>query len=266
MSESKIPSNHELISQLGNFQRDFRVVKHKIKRDLRIGLGLLLIILALLASLAGFFTSWQAVRVHGRAALLHTLPLPILVFVVSLLSGILLFNYTHNHWQDRVSLYENGFVLQTGKKTINWLWESTKYFNTETTVEKFGTSIIDQKFRLIFEDVQGQSLIIPGRYAEMTSLVKQIRNTLLPHLYNKAVTRLRQGDTIHFTPELNAVLKGLMVKGDLCRWVSLNPSQISKGVLHLHRVGDNKLIYKIAIKKVRNLDLLLVLFENPPLG
>jgi hypothetical protein len=57
-----------------------------------------------------------------------------------------------------------------------------------------------------------------------------------------------------------------MIKDDLCRCMTLNPPQISKGILRLQRHGDNKLLYRIPIKKVSNLDLLLTLFENPPLG
>ena len=266
MSTSKIPTYPNLNPQFGAFQRDFRVVKHKVKRDLRIGVGLLLIVLAFIALLVGFYSSWKAVSIHGRAVLLQTIPIPLIIFLSCLLLGILLLSYTRRHWHDRVSLYQNGLILQMGKKSIPWLWDATSSFNTEITAIKFGTGTISEKTRLIFEDDQGQKLILPGRYAEMDTLVEQIRNSLLPQLYKNTVAKMLKGDSITFLPDLQAVLKGLMIHDDLCRWASLNHPQLIKGMLKISRIGDNKVVYKSPLKKVGNLDLLLTLFENPPTG
>ncbi len=266
MSTSKIPTHPKLNPQFGAFQRDFRVVKHKVKRDLQIGVGSLLIVIALIALLVGFYSSWKAVPIHGRAVLLQTVPLPLIIFLSCLLLGILLLSYTRRHWHDRVSLYQNGLILQKGKKSIPWLWDATSGFNAEITTIKFGTGTVDEKYRLIFEDDQGQKLILPGRYAEMDSLVEQVRVSLLPQMYKKTIAKMLKGETIPFTPDLQAVLKGLMVHDDLCRWASLNHPQLTKSMLNLSSIGDNKVVYKSPIKKVRNLDLLLTLIENPPTG
>ena len=266
MPSLKIPTQQNSNPQLGVFQRDFRVVKHKLKRDLRIGVGLLLIIIAVIAFGIGVYTSWITVRLHGRAALLQTVPLPLLIFLLGLLLGIVLLHYTRRHWHDRVSLYENGLILQSGKNTTTWLWQTTSYFSPDISVLKFGTSIIGEKYRLILEDDDGQQMIIPGRYADMVTLVEQIRNSLLPQMYTASIATMLKGESIPFAPELNAVLKGLIIKDDLCRWASLNPPQVVKNQLKLSRIGDNKVVYKTPIKQVKNLDLLLTLFENPPTG
>jgi hypothetical protein len=266
MSPSETPPSQQSPSPFGVFRRDFRVVKHKLKRDFRIGFGLLFVILALIALVAGFYTSWNAVRLHGRAALLQTIPLPLLIFLLGLLLGILLLSYTRRHWHDRVSIYENGLVLQKGKESTPWLWDGTACFKAEITAIKFGTGMIGEKVRLVFENAQGQKLLLPGRYEEMNSLVELVRQSLLPRMYKNTVDRMLKGESIPFTPELNAVLKGLVIREDLCRWAALNPPQLTKGALILSRIGDNKVIYKTPIKKVGNLDLLLTFLENPPTG
>lgn len=264
MSASEIPTHPNLNPQFGAFQRDFRVAKHKVKRDLQIGVGLLMIIIALIALLVGFYSSWKAVPIHGRAVLFQTVPLPLIIFLSCLLMGILLLSYTRRHWHDRVSLYQNGLILQMGRKSIPWLWDATSGFKAEITTIKFGTGTINEKSRLIFEDDQGQKWVLPGRYAEMDTLVEQIRNSLLPQLYKNTVAKMLKGESIPFMPDLQAVLKGLMIHDDLCRWDSLNHPQLINGTLKISRIGDNKMVYKSAIKKVRNLDLLLTLIENPP--
>ena len=266
MSSSKIPTHQNLNPQFGAFQRDFRVAKHKVKRDLQIGVGLLLIILAIIALLVGFYASWKAVQIHGRAAILQTVPLPLYIFLSCLLPGILLIIYTSRHWHDRISLFQNGLILHRGKKSVSWLWDATASFNAEITAIKFGTGTINEKTRLIFEDKQGHKLILPGRYAELDSLVEQIRDSLLPQLYKNTMAKMLKGESIPFKPDLQAVLKGLMIHDDLCRWASLNHPQVNKGMLKISRIGDNKVVYKSSIKKVRNPDLLLTLFENPPTG
>ncbi len=266
MSSSTIPTHPNLNPQFGAFQRDFRVAKHKVKRDLQIIVGLILIVMACIAFVVGFYSSWKTVPIHGRAILLQTIPLPLILFLSCLLLGILLLSHTRLHWYDRVSLYQNGLILQIGKKSISWLWDATSSFSTEITAIKFGTGTINEKTRLVFEDDQGQKLVLPGRYAELDSLVEQIRNSLLPQLYKNTVAKMLKGEAIPFMPDLQAVLKGLMIRDDLCRWASLNQPQLNKGMLKISRIGDNKVVYKSPVKKVRNLDLLLTLFENPPTG
>lgn len=264
MADANSLSEQDMASQSGNFIKDFRIVNHKIKRDLRIGFGILLFILAAFALFVGIVTSWQAVLLHGRAVLLRTLPYPILIFLISLLTATLLFVYERRHRHDKVSLYENGLVIQSGKSRSNWLWESTKYFNTKKTESKFGTSVVSEKYQLTFENAEGQVLTLPGRYADMSLLVEQIRRALLPRMYKRMVSLLRNGNTIRFSPNLSVVLKGVMINRDLCRWVSFNPPQILRRVFSLSSAVDNKTIYQCPTKEIKNLDLLLTVLENPP--
>lgn len=257
--------DRELPAQFGKPVKVFPLVLHKRRHGIRIGMGIILILLGILSLLTGLYLSWRDIGFHGRAILLRTLPLPLGLFSAGILAGVLLLAYTHRHWQDGVSLYENGLVVREGKRVSQLLWKATTRFDSRIHHIKFGMSVAGEKFHLLFENDRGKIISLTGKYADMPTLVEQTRAAILPRLYANAMTRLRHGNQIDFAPGLSAVLKGIVIKDDLCRWDTLNPPRMQKNNLRLSRTGDNQVVFQIPIKRVRNLDLLLALFENPPL-
>lgn len=265
MEQSKKDPESKSFTALGNPTQHFPVRNLKLNRGLRIGLGILLILLAVAALLTGFFTSWTAVSSHGRAALLQTLPLALLVFLVSLGLGIFLLVFTHRHWQDGVSLYEKGFAVQTGEKIQTGLWDRMERYDAHIEFVKFATSVIGEKMSILLEDDQGQKFTLPGRYANMTELIQQVRSAVLPRLYAKSVREMNQGKAILFHPDLSATRAGLEVNAGFYPWSALSEPHLAKSTLQLKQASDDQVLFKAKYKNIRNLELLLSLFANPPL-
>ena len=74
--------------------------RQQLNHWIAIPAGILLILLAAAALLYGFFTTWTAIERHGRAVVLKTLPLPLLVAVLCAVIGLTLLISTARHWRD----------------------------------------------------------------------------------------------------------------------------------------------------------------------
>jgi len=256
--------NNQLITPLGQMIKHFPVSKRNLKRWLSIGIGTGLIFLAAIAIFSGILTTWTAVESHGRAVVLRTLPLPLVIFFISLPTGILLLIFAKLHWQDGITLYEKGIVVRKGKRNQCWMWDTVERFDTRIEHVKFATSIIRIRSQLILENGQGQRLRISDRYDEIGDMITRFRQNLLPRLFSKTLHLINQGRSVIFHPDLSVIKNGFTIKKNTYPWDSLEKPNINNGTLRINKLPDQTLLYKSNIKKIRNLDTLLALLENPP--
>lgn len=243
---------------------DFPLRHLRLRRWLSIAVILFLGLLALGALVTGVFRSWMMVDIHGRAVILRTLPLPMLFFVVSLIAWISVFITTKNHWQDGITLYDHALERRKGKNIQLLTWDSMERFDAETIHVKFGSGIIDRKIRILLEDDQGNRMTLKNTYQNMEDLIRLTREKLIPKLHTKSVHRLNQGAWLVFHPNLAVVQAGLEINGQVHPWRTLSPIVIRHNKLQINNQADQKKLIEIKLNKVKNLDILRLLLENPP--
>lgn len=243
----------------------FRPKDHNLKRWGLAAFGGVTLLLTTLFSVLIILNTYTALLRHGRAVLLNKLLpfLPLIIIGISL--GIFLILWVKNHWEDRMVLGENELIEHKGKKQRVWAYEETQRLDTAITNIQFGGSIVGTRVKLLLEDGDQRQWIIHNRYENMAELIDSIRSRILPHTYKKAIYKISQGKKIIFHSDLKATKTGFEVKDQHIPWGDgLQPIQKNNHLI-LPAQDDADPLFKANVKKIKNLDLLLCLFDNPPI-
>ncbi len=225
--------------------------------------GILLILLAAAAFLFGFFTTWTAIERHGRAVVLKTLPLPLLIAVLCAVIGLTLLVSAARHWRDGITLLPTGLEIQEGRKTHSVPFESITRLDSLVNVVKFATSVVDVRTRAVIEDDQGQKYVITDLTANAQDLVKRCRAEVLPRLFREAQKALQQGQKIEFHPDLAATRQAVLIRNVPYDWRDLTVALKKRRIALLDKTTRRDLI-NFPVRKLKNTDILLALLENPP--
>lgn len=261
----KIPLlEHELRQDLGKRVDYFPIRYRTIKRWAVLTLSALMVLASSILSVAFFIATHQAIHIHGRAVFLNRLPQALVLTGIPL--GILLGVLTNTHWHNGITHFDHGLVQHKGKRDQIWLWKDVDQLDTRITLVKFSTSTIALRIRIFLEDLQKRHWTIRNNYARIDELTSQIRSNILPILYEKSRRRLLQDEVIVFHKDLQAIRNGLEINQALTPWLELEKPVIDHGKFVLHRKPKKETLFKSDLNKIRNLDLLIQLIENPPVN
>ncbi len=239
---------------------------HTVKRWLLPALGGLAILAAIVLTVVLFLETRTNIAVHGRAIILGIFPHPAGSYAILLIAGLLLVLAAAPHWHDGIQVFERGLLKKTAKREKHWLFENTENFDSTITQVMFSGSVVTTRIQVRFGNHMGNQLIIRNRYENMMELINTIREQVLPGYIDRARQRLQQGETISFHPGLHATADGLTIKGQLTPFDAAI-ARINNQNLRIHHEDQpEKIIFKSPITRVRNLDLLLTLLENPHQG
>jgi len=162
-------------------------------------------------------------------------------------------------------LGENELIEHKGNKQRVWAYEETQRLDTAITNIQFGGSIVGTRVKLLLEDGDKRQWIIHNRYDNMAELIDTIRSRILPYSYKKALHKLARDEKIIFHSDLQATKTGFEVKDQHILWGDgLQPFQKNNNLI-LPAQDDEEPLFKSNVRKIKNLDLLLCLFDNPPI-
>lgn len=249
---------------LGHILDHFPRRSYKLKRWLPLIFGGLVIIAAIGLIISLLFNTKTAVQAHGRAVILGTFPLPIAYYILMLIGGILIVILAKIHWWDSITLFETGLIKDKGNRVKIWYYNNTDRFDNHLTQTMFGGSVIGERVKIILEDESKKHLVIKNDWIRMNDLIQALRMRILPDLFQRARQQLRDGQLLHFNKRLQARVSGLEIDGELYPYDQIN-AEITNRSIKLHQKENPKvLLFKSKIPRVRNLDLLMDLLENPP--
>ena len=243
--------------------RFYPIRNHQLKHWVAIPSGILLIAFSVIALGYSFFTTWSAVERHGRAVILKTLPLPLLIFIFTAICGLLILIRTARHWQDGVTLDATGLSIRKGQSEKALSWAGITRLNALVNVVKFATSVVDVRTRAIFEDDQGQSILITDRFAKAQELVQRCRAKVLPRLYRQTQRALQQGEKVSFHRDLAANNRVVLIRNMPYEWEAVGVVMKRRKITLIEKATQRGLI-TLPIRKLKNTDILMALFENPP--
>ena len=235
----------------------------QLKHWIAVPVSVVLILLSAAAFLYGLFTTWTAIERHGRAVLLKTLPLPLLVAVLCAAVGLTLLITTARHWQDGITLLPTGLLFQDGKQTKAVPFTSITRLDSLVNVVKFATSIVDVHTRAVIEDSRGQRFVITDRTAKAQDLVNRCRTEVLPRLHQETQNALQHGKTVTFHPNLAATRQAILIRNMPYDWQDLTVAIQKRRIALLDQATQRERI-SLPVQKIKNVDILLALFENPP--
>lgn len=235
-----------------------------VKRGLMTVISLLLIFTAIYLSLSRLFNLLAAIEIHGRAILLNPAFLLILVGLILLLFGIICLVWVLRHEWDGIMLYENGMTLQNGKKEHIWYWHDINQLDSRVTHVKFGSSTISTRIKVTLGHQYRNRLILRHRYENMMACIHQIRNKVLPILYDRAHDQLSRQEYLEFGKGLRVKSSGLEFQDRIQLWSDLENPLIDNGLLKLLTKPDHSIFFQSKIHHIKNLDLLVHLINYPP--
>jgi len=249
---------------LGNIIDHYYVRLQHFNRLFMVIFGVFLSLIALLSTLLSVFNLWDAIKSHGRAILLAKITEPIIALFLVFPVGLLLIIGAALNWQNGLDIYQNGLILRERNREKIWYWEDIAQFDNQITLVKFSGTIFPSRRRIILEDIHQNHLIIRNQYDRMDEMIKLLRDLILPGLFNKIRQRVRHGEEVIFHPELIATRDGLRIKENLIPWTELKINSDRKGKLRIFFQPSGETVYKSRVAKLKNLDVLIYLSENPP--
>jgi hypothetical protein len=258
------PTSKDIYPNLGKLIDRYPVRSHKLKRWLRLLLGVSSILASLLLSVALLYRTWERMTIHGRAVILTIFPLPVVLYGSLLVVGLVLVTLALFHWRDRFEVYEMGIVQYKAKRVKKWLFAETERFDSHISQIMFGGSLVTTQVKIHFENKAGKHWVIQTPYASILDLIQNLRECLLPHLIQRAHQRLQDGEILSFHKDLQATEQGLSIK-DHCVPFSEIQATIKNQHLKLCR-NENppEIVFKTRLTKVKNLEVLLAFLEYPP--
>jgi len=236
---------------------------HYLKRWVMLLSGGMLILAASVFGTLIALNTYTSVLRHGRAILLNkiTAILPMVLILIPI--GLLLILWTKNHWEDRLILSESGLFQKKGKKEQSWLWEETEKLDTIITEIQFGGSSVATRLKLLLTGTN-KKWLIRNRYENILDLVDHIREKVLPGIYNEAKQNLAHDQEIEFHTGLSASKEGLRIGDQQIPWDERIISLVKNNKLIIKDHENQETLFKSKLTKIKNLDLLLCLVENPP--
>lgn len=237
---------------------------HNLKKTIGIPAGIILILISIIALLYGAFITWTAMQRFGRAVILRTLPIPLLIFIGGLVIGSLILFLTTRHGYDGIEIGPYGLSFKNGKYQKNIRWESITRLDARINLIKFATSVIDVQSRAELETVDGETFKITDQVTNSQELILRCREAILPRLFQKAQHALRQGQKISFHRDLVATPQALLIQKMPYYWQDIEPKFKKRKFALLEKSSSRELI-SLPINQLENADILLSLLENPPL-
>lgn len=248
--------------QYGYLFDEFPGTRRRLKRWLSMILGLLLISLSVFLILGLIMISSQMIVIYGRAIIVKFLPFFFIVIFLFVPLGILAILLTRAFDKNGVYLYEKGLIVHQGFSEKKWQWEDVEKLDTRFINIEFGNSIIGEKQKIILQDLDNRRLVIKKRYEHFRQLANQIRQILLPILYQKASQCFAENGHIAFSKDLIATRKGLYNREALGLWQNINKYEVKKGYLVFSFKSPTKSKFQTKIAEISNLDLLLLIVEK----
>lgn len=249
---------------LGHVLDYFPIKNYKRKRWLTVIAGVFAILIAIGLFIKLFVNLTNAIQRHGRAMILGTIPFPIAIYAIILVGGIVIVILAKIHWWDSITLFKNGLIQEKGLRNQVWYYENTDRFDNYVTQIKFGGSIISDKAKVILEHGTRRHLIILDNFIRMPDLIKSLRASILPGLFQRARRQLEAGQVLHFHNNLSSSTLGVKINQEVHPYQAVQ-AEIKNHIVKLHQKAyPRTLLFKSSITRIRNLDLLLDLLDNPP--
>lgn len=261
--QKKVPGLKES-DDLGHVIDYFPTRNYRLKRWLPLVGGVIAILAAIGLIINLFENTKTAIQAHGPAILFSVVPLPLAIYLILLFGGIIFVILARIHWWDSITLFETGLIKEKRNKVQVWYYENTERFDNEITQIMFGGSIVGGKMKIVLEDASKRQFKIRNRYTHMSDLVQALRARVLPGLFQRARQRLSNGQVLHFGEKLKASDKGLEINNEIIPYEAIVTEVAQQSLKLFKETNPKKLLYKSEFTKIRNLDLLLDLIENPP--
>lgn len=268
MTENIQPENlskHTPAKPLGKPLESYPLRNLVIKRWSMILIGSLLIFTAIFLSLSRLNALLRAMEIHGRAILLNPSFLLILAGPALLPFGIICLIWVLRHKHDGLMLFENGMIEQKGKQEHLCYWQDITQLDSRITHIKFGSSTIATRIKVTLRDQDQEELILRHRYENMIACLHQIREKVLPILYNRAQDQLTRQEYLEYGKGLRVNSSGLEFQECFQSWSDLENPIIEDGVLILSTKPDHSIFFRSNIHHIKNLDLLVHLINHPPI-
>lgn len=259
-----LASSTEQNPDLGKRLANFTVEQWGVKRWSLLIFGALLTLGSLILIIYLGFEANTAIQRHGRAALLSFLPMPIAPVALLFPLGGALILLAWLQWQNGITLYERGIHFQRNQRNRIWLWEDIVRLDTRVVHVQFSGSTIASRCRIMLEDQHKHRWTIRNQYERMDLLINEIRQQVLPIIYQKILQRLVAGETIVFCKDLKAIRNGLKVNDTFSPWVILDVPEINNATFLLKSKDNQELLFKSRVDQITNLDSLIHLIKNPP--
>jgi hypothetical protein len=248
--------------QYGYLFDEFPVTKRKLKRWLCLIIGVILVSLSVVLILGLIMLSTQIIVNYGRATLLKFLPYYFMVIFIFFPLGIFFILLSRAVDKKGVYLYEKGLIINRGFSERNMLWEEVEKLDTRFVNIEFGNSIIGEKQRIILQGHNNRRLVIRKHFKHFRELANQIRQIVLPILYQRASQCFAENGFISFHKDLIATRKGLYNRVALGLWQNIVKYEINKGYLVFSFKPPQKAKFQTKVAEINNLDLLLLLVDK----
>ncbi len=255
---TKLNQDHNLGPEIASYPTRNRTYQRVVGTTL----GTSIILAALSYFTLGLYELVSAVRLHGRAMVLPHAP-SLILMLAFLPVGVVILLITAANWDNHITLYERGLLLQRWLRQRVWTWETTTRLDTHITHIKFGGSIIDIRVRFILGNPQ-ETLVIRNQYEDMAEVIQKVRAILLPRLVNWAISRFDHNQAVNFSPSLSATRQGFVINGDRYAWRQIEAPIVKNHKLILRKAQDHEKVFQGRVKQISNLDLLIFLVNNPP--
>jgi hypothetical protein len=221
-----------VVTNLGALEHYYPV--KKLNRVGNLVLFFIFIAGSLLVFLYGLYVTFMAYQKHGLAVVDNMLLVPMILFIVLLLSGLATGTLAYGYWNKGVTVYAQGLAIRDRSGLQTWRWEEIVSLTAAITRHHIvgiytGTSHVYSLYNR-----HNQRMELTDITIRVEELAKTIQDSIFPILYDRAAQRFNAGKKLVFG-RVVITRAGIQIKKKTFPWAEVQQVSIQRGILKVSK-------------------------------
>jgi hypothetical protein len=213
---------------------------------------------------ASMWMAYQRVQQFGVAMLANLIGLPFVCGLVLLTGSVCAARSAYRKWHKLAVLYENGIAVRSLRGVQAWHWRE---ISRVMTVISSGSSIgihTGMRYKMTLERRRGERIVLDDDFENIAALVSQVRDALIPRLYERYISVFNQGRTVAFGDVSIDRLKGMRIGDGAVSWTMIDKIILKDGVLQIdiRRPKKNVSIKRLHLDRIPNAEVMLMIIDQ----
>jgi len=217
----------------------------------------------------GIFTvsmwiAYQRMQQFGVAMFANLNGLPFACGLLLLVGSIRAVRLAYMNWHKSAVLYENGIAVSGLRGVKAWQWrEISRVMTTVSRCFSFGI-YTGTRYKMTLERGRGERITLDDNFENIAALVSQVRNALIPRLYERYIRVFNQGRTVTVGGVSIDLLRGMRIGDDVVPWAMVYKIILKDGVLQINirRSEKSVSIKRLHLDRIPNAEVMLMIVDQ----
>jgi hypothetical protein len=210
------------------------------------------------------WTACQRMQQFGVAMFANLSGLPFVCGLLLLVGSIHAARLAYMNWHKSAVLYENGIAVSGLRGVQAWQWrEISRVMTAVSRCSSIGI-YTGTRYKVTLERGRGERITLDNNFENIAALVSQVRDALIPRLYERYIHVFNQGKAVTFGDVSIDRLKGMRIGADVVPWTMVYKIILKDGVLQINIRRPKKSVStkRLHLDRIPNAEVMLMIVDQ----